>query len=298
MMNSVPKIGKDTAGATGQIAISVRNIDKKYGKVHAVKELSLDVERGEFFGFLGPNGAGKTTTIRIITASAKPGSGKVFINGSDIGRDPIKAKKDIGVVSQYINLDMELTCRENLRVHGMLHGMPGKKIRQRIDYLLDYIEMTDKKDVQVEHISGGMKRKLMIARALLHEPDILFLDEPTIGLDAHSKRKMWELMEKINTRKKTIFLTTHYIEEAEELCRRVGIINQGQLIATDSPRNLIEEVGEVTLDVFTDESYKSYFFASRKEALEAAADRKGKVLIRKTNLEDVFLAKTGRRVEN
>jgi ABC-2 type transport system ATP-binding protein len=280
------------------ISISIRNVVKKYGNLYAVKDISFDVKKGEFFGFLGPNGAGKTTIIRIITTSTKATSGQVLVNGYDITKEPIKAKKDIGVVSQYINIDMELTCRENLIVHAMLHRMKKKEASERIDFLLDYIEMTDKKNVLVEHISGGMKRKLMIARALLHEPDILFLDEPTIGLDAHSKRKLWELMSKINSENKTIFLTTHYIEEAEELCNRVGIIHEGQLIALDSPANLIKTVGSITLDVLENDMLKSYFFNSREQALAGASKNEGTVVIRETNLEDVFLNKTGRRVES
>ncbi len=281
-----------------KISISVKNISKKYGKLLAVNNLSFDVFKGELFGFLGPNGAGKTTTIRIITASSKADSGDVYINGYDLRKNSVNAKKNIGVVSQYINLDMELTCAENLLVHGILHGMRNKEILERTAFLLEYIEMSDKRNVLVEHISGGMKRKLMIARALLHNPSILFMDEPTIGLDAHSKRKLWELLIKINAEGKTIFLTTHYIEEAEELCSRVGILNKGNLIAVDSPLNLIKKIGKVSLDVFEEDEVKTYFFATRAEAIKEATNFKTKVLIRNTNLEDFFLEKTGRRVGN
>ncbi|MHB1252837.1 MAG: ABC transporter ATP-binding protein [Candidatus Humimicrobiaceae bacterium] len=281
-----------------KIAISLKNLYKKYGSLIALNNLTLDVLEGEFFGFLGPNGAGKTTAIRIITTATKPDSGQVYLNSFDISRNPIKAKNSMGVVSQYINLDMELTCRENLVVHGMLHKMKKRKVMERINYLLDYIEMTDKKNILVGKISGGMQRKLMIARALLHEPEILFLDEPTVGLDAHSKRKIWDLMVKINSENKTIFLTTHYIEEAEQLCNRVAIINRGNLIEIDTPGNLIEKVGVIALDVFDQDDYTTYFFNSREEALEAGSKMEGRIMVRETNLEDVFLNETGRRVKD
>ncbi|MDD5659304.1 MAG: ATP-binding cassette domain-containing protein [Actinomycetota bacterium] len=283
---------------TEKIAISLKSLYKKYGSLIALNNLTLNIFEGEFFGFLGPNGAGKTTAIRIITTATKSDSGQVFLNGFDISKNPIKAKNSIGVVSQYINLDMELTCKENLVVHGMLHNMKKKKVLERIDYLLDYIEMTDKINVLVGKISGGMQRKLMIARALLHEPEILFLDEPTVGLDAHSKRKIWDVMVKINSENKTIFLTTHYIEEAEQLCNRVAIINEGNLIEIGSPENLIKKVGAIALDVFNHDDYTTYFFGSREEALEAGSKMEGKIMVRETNLEDVFLNKTGRRVKD
>lgn len=283
---------------TEKIAISLKSLYKKYGSLIALNNLTLDIFEGEFFGFLGPNGAGKTTAIRIITTATKSDSGQVFLNGFDISKNPIKAKNSIGVVSQYINLDMELTCKENLVVHGMLHNMKKRKVLERIDYLLDYIEMTDKRNVLVGKLSGGMQRKLMIARALLHEPEILFLDEPTVGLDAHSKRKIWDIMVKINSENKTIFLTTHYIEEAEQLCNRVAIINKGNLIEIDTPRNLIEKVGVIALDVFNHDDYTTYFFGSRQKALEAGSKMEGKIMVRETNLEDVFLNKTGRRVKD
>lgn len=283
---------------TEKIAISLKSLYKKYGSLIALNNLTLNIFEGEFFGFLGPNGAGKTTAIRIITTATKSDSGQVFLNGFDISKNPIKAKNSIGVVSQYINLDMELTCKENLVVHGMLHNMKKKKVLERIDYLLDYIEMTDKINVLVGKISGGMQRKLMIARALLHEPEILFLDEPTVGLDAHSKRKIWDIMVKINSENKTIFLTTHYIEEAEQLCNRVAIINEGNLIEIGSPENLIKKVGAIALDVFNHDDYTTYFFGSREEALEAGSKMEGKIMVRETNLEDVFLNKTGRRVKD
>jgi len=281
-----------------EISVSVKKITKNYGEVKAVKDVSFDVLKGEIFGFLGPNGAGKTTTIRMITTATKPTSGTALINGFDVEKDPVNAKRTIGVVSQYINIDMELTTAENLIVHGMLYRMRKKAINSKVDELLDFIEMSDKKNIAVGKISGGMQRKLMIARALLHEPEILFLDEPTVGLDARSKRKIWDLLMKINSEERTIFLTTHYIEEAEELCDRVGIIDEGKLIALDTPKKLIKEVGETAVDIFTDDIFSTDFFTDRERALEAVKGIKDKIIIRKTNLEDVFLKKTGKRVEN
>ena len=284
--------------AVDEVSVSVKNLTKHYGKIKAVDNVSFNVLRGEIFGFLGPNGAGKTTTIRMITTATKPTSGTALINGFDVRKDPVNAKRTIGVVSQYINIDMELTSAENLIVHGMLYGMNKKAIYLRVDKLLNFIEMSDKKNIAAEKISGGMQRKLMIARALLHEPEILFLDETTVGLDAQSKRKIWDMLIRINSENKTIFLTTHYIEEAEELCDRVGIIDNGKLIALDSPENLIREVGKIALDIFAGDNYSTDFFSNREGALEAAKGIKDKVVIRRTNLEDVFLKKTGKRVES
>ncbi|MCD4669760.1 MAG: ATP-binding cassette domain-containing protein [Actinomycetia bacterium] len=281
-----------------KISVSVKKITKNYGEVKAVRDVSFNVMRGEVFGFLGPNGAGKTTTIRMITTATKPTSGTALINDFDVEKDPVNAKRTICVVSQYINIDMELTSAENLIVHGMLYHMRKKAINSKVDELLDFIEMSDKKNIAAGKISGGMQRKLMIARALLHEPEILFLDEPTVGLDARSKRKIWDLLMKINSEGRTIFLTTHYIEEAEELCDRVGIIDEGKLIALDTPKKLIKEVGETAVDIFTDDIFSTEFFADREGALETVKGIKDKVIIRKTNLEDVFLKKTGKRVES
>ena len=184
MIKKVYSSGK----AVDEVSVSVKNLTKNYGEVKAVNDVSFDIMRGEIFGFLGPNGAGKTTTIRMITTATKPTSGTALINGFDVRKDPVNAKRTIGVVSQYINIDMELTSAENLIVHGMLYGMNKKAIYLRVDELLNFIEMSDKKNIAAEKISGGMQRKLMIARALLHEPEILFLDETTVGLDAQSKR--------------------------------------------------------------------------------------------------------------
>ncbi len=280
-----------------EISVSVKNLTKHYGKIKAVDNVSFNVLRGEIFGFLGPNGAGKTTTIRMITTATNPTSGTALINDFDVSKDPVNAKRTICVVSQYVNIDMELTSGENLIVHGMLYRMRKKTIYSRVDELLDFIEMSDKRNIAAAKISGGMQRKLMIARALLHKPEILFLDEPTIGLDAQSKRKIWDMLVRINSENKTIFLTTHYIEEAEELCDRVGIIDNGKLIALNAPKNLIREVGEIALDIFAGNNYSTNFFSNREEALEAAKGIKDKVVIRRTNLEDVFLKKTGKRVE-
>lgn len=281
-------------------AIRTKELRKSYGAIEALAGLDLAVRSGEIYGFLGPNGAGKTTTIRILTGTTRPTSGAAAVAGVDVAKDPVAAKSHFGVVSQHVNLDPDLTVRENLELHGILHGMAKADRAERIAEMLEFAELSDRAGSLSKTLSGGMKRKLTIARALLHRPRILFLDEPTTGLDAASRRRSWDLVRSIRGEGVTVFLTTHYIEEAEALCDRVGIVDRGRLIDEGTPRELIEKLGPHAVDRMIDGRMESSYFGSREEALaflaEAGADGGHSASVRHTNLEDLFLRETGRKV--
>ncbi len=189
------------------------------------------METGEIFGIRVHNGAGKTTTIRIFITRTKLSSGSVHIKGFDVNREPSKAKAELGIVQQHISITRDLSVKENLELHGRLHRLPAQERKKRIDELLEYVDLTEHADQLIDQLSGGMKRRAMIARALLHRYRLLFLDEPRVGLDASARRRVWDLIRRMNGEGGTVSLTTHYIEEAEALCNRVGIIHTGRLIA-------------------------------------------------------------------
>ncbi|MGB9792340.1 MAG: ABC transporter ATP-binding protein [Thermacetogeniaceae bacterium] len=276
--------------------IEIRGLCKYYGQIKAVDGLDLTIKRGEVFGLLGPNGAGKTTTVRILTTLARPTAGEVYINGWKVSRRSVQVKKEIGVVPQHINLDQELSAWENLELHARLHRIPARERRARIQELLAFVELEERKDTPVEHFSGGMKRRLMIARALLHKPSVLFLDEPTVGLDPQVRRRIWDLIRRLNGQGITILLTTHYIEEAELLCHRVGIMNKGKLIALGTPAELKAKVGKVVVEVPNQTETEYHVFETREEALRYAGGLSHDVVIRESNLEDVFVELTGHKV--
>ena len=281
--------------------ILIENLTKIYGAIKAVDSLSLKVEPGEIFGFLGPNGAGKTTTIRILTTLTKPTSGRAWINGFEVTRQPYEVKKQFGVVQQHLSLDRELTVWEIMELHGRLHHIKSGERRRRIEELLEYVELCEHARRKVRDLSGGMKRKLMIARALLHRPRLLLLDEPTIGLDAETRRRIWQLIRRLNSEGTTIFLTTHYIEEAEALCHRVGIIHQGKLIALGQPLELRLRLGEFAVEVLFDGQVHYHYFQTREEAKAYVRNLPSEIkaiVVRESNLEDVFVELTGRKVED
>jgi ABC-2 type transport system ATP-binding protein len=223
--------------------IEIHDLWKRYGDVEAVKGISFAVQPGEVFGFLGPNGAGKTTTIRILATLLRPSSGRVRLAGHDVVREPTAVRRSIGIVFQDPSLDTRLTAELNLRFHAMLYGMPAERISRRIDEVLAMVELTDRKHASVMTFSGGMKRRLEIARGLLHAPRVLFLDEPTVGLDLQTRRRIWDYV--LDLRRLagvTVFMTTHYIEESER-CDRIAIIDHGQIVALDTPEALKQRVG-------------------------------------------------------
>lgn len=276
--------------------IRIENLNKTYKTVQALKDVNLEVKQGELFAFLGPNGAGKTTTIRILTGLTRLSSGTVSLNGFDVGNRSIESLRQCGLVPQSINLDRELSVFENLTIHGKLFRMDRQERNKRIDELLDYVEMGDRKETLVKNLSGGLKRRLMIARALLHSPSILFLDEPTVGLDAAIRRKIWALIRKIQQHGTTIFLTTHYIEEAEFLADRVAFLDKGSIVVVDTPEALMNQMGTWALDRLKEDDMETLYFNDRKEANDYIAAHKDSFTLRRVNLEDAFLALTGKKV--
>jgi ABC-2 type transport system ATP-binding protein len=231
--------------------IRVENLSKKFNGLTAVDSISFTIQQGEIFGFLGPNGAGKTTTINMLCTLLKPTSGKAQVGCCDTVKEPNRVRREIGIIFQDPSLDDRLTAEDNLRFHGYLYHMKKEVIDQQITKVLDLVELTDRRKHFVRKFSGGMKRRLEIARGLMHSPKILFLDEPTIGLDPQTRAHIWEYVIKMREETGlTIFLTTHYMQEAE-VCDRVAIIDHGQIIALDTPANLMEKNSEKTLeDVF------------------------------------------------
>ena len=276
--------------------IEIENLVKTFQGRSAVNGLTLSVNQGESFALLGPNGAGKTTTIRILTMLLRPTSGKVAIGGRHLPQEESAVKELIGVVPQHMNLDGDLTARENLQLHARLHHMDKQLAKSRIDELLGFVELEDRANDMVGAFSGGMKRRLMIARAVLHNPQILFLDEPTVGLDPQVRRRIWELIRRMHKDGLTLFLTTHYIEEAEQLCERVAIVDKGKLLTVEAPQTLCRRIGEFSVEWMGEERSESRYFATREAAVEYAAQIPYNAAIRRTNLEDVFVEMTGRKV--
>lgn len=277
----------------GSIA-EVRDLVVRFGDFTAVDGLSFDVKDGEVFGFLGPNGAGKTTTIRTITTIQRPTSGKVFIDGHDTSVDYLEARKLIGIAQQHIALDKDLTIRQNIKQHALLHKIPKSEMESRIEYAADLLGLQEYMDRKVESLSGGWKRKASIVCAIVHRPRLLLLDEPTAGLDTRSRHLLWDLVRDLNSRGTTILLTTHYIEEAESLCDRVAIINYGRLVAVGTVEELRDIIGRVAVEYQEDNRQTVRYFPTR-DAAKAYSATLGDIYfnIRRTTLEDVFLELTG-----
>ncbi len=275
--------------------IEVKDLVVKFGDFAAVDGISFDVKEGEIFGFLGPNGAGKTTSIRTITTIQKYVSGSIRIGDHDIKTDFIEARKMIGMSQQNISLDKDLTVRQNLKHHAIMHKIPSKDIDRLVKETADILELGDYLDKKVSELSGGWKRKASIICAIIHQPKILLLDEPTAGLDTRSRHMLWDLVGMLNSRGTTIFLTTHYIEEAESLCDRVAIIDRGKLVAIGTVDELRSRVGKFTVDTTYDDGKKrAEYFNNLQEAKDFSQTLGDKLYnIRRTSLEDVFLELTG-----
>ena len=231
----------------------VQDLKKKYGDFEAVRGISFRVSQGEIFGLLGPNGAGKTQSISMMTGLFPPTSGQVHICGLDLSQDTNAAKRKVGLVPQELALYPTLSARENLMFFGRIYGLRGKELRQRVSAMLEVVQLTDRADDAVEKYSGGMKRRVNIAAGLLHEPEILFLDEPTVGVDPQSRNAIFESVEALNRAGTSIVYTTHYMEEAERLCHRVAIIDEGKIIALDTPSGLIQSLGGGVIQVGLDD---------------------------------------------
>jgi len=223
--------------------IEAQGLVKRYGDVEAVRGLSFAIRRGEIFGFLGPNGASKTTTISMLSCLLEPTGGTATIAGYDVVKADQQVKRRIGLVPQELALYPTLSARDNLDFYGRIYGLRGRALRQRVDEVLEMVGLAGRASGAVETFSGGMKRRLNIAAGLLHRPEVLFLDEPTVGVDPQSRNAIFEHVERLNAAGMTILYTTHYMEEAERLCHRVAIIDQGRIIALDTPRKLITDLG-------------------------------------------------------
>ncbi|MDR3519463.1 MAG: ATP-binding cassette domain-containing protein [Candidatus Pacebacteria bacterium] len=229
--------------------IEVKNLTKKYGDFVAVNDVSFNVEDGEVFAFLGPNGAGKSTTIKMLTTLLRPTSGTVSLNDVDPVEEPEKARRTFGIVFQDPSLDDDLTAWENMDLHGVLYDISDEDRRKRIEELLNFVDLWDRKDSPVKEFSGGMKRRLEIARGLLHKPKILFLDEPTTGLDTQTRSLMWDRLEQLNkTDKMTIFLTTHQMEEADRIATRIAIMDHGKIMIIGTSEELKKKTNTNSLD--------------------------------------------------
>ena len=250
-------------------AIETKSLTKSFGDVIAVNDISFLVVSGEIFGFLGPNGAGKSTTMMILTTLLKPTSGQALISGFDVMTDAKKVRESIGYVQQETTVDEYLTGRENLILQAKLNHIPKNEINQRIDSILELIELTDKQHDSVVTYSGGMRKRLDIAGGLLHRPKVLFLDEPTVGLDIQTRRKIWKYLKKIHDEfEMTIFLTTHYMEEADQLCDRVGIIDGGKIQIIDSPKNMKNAMGNEVISIIIEDEENHDLFLSELQKME------------------------------
>ena len=224
--------------------IETRSLTKTFGKIQAVRGIDLKIEKGEIFGLLGPNGAGKTTTIGMLCTIIRPTSGQGILAGFDIAKHPTQVRRKVGIVFQDPTLDTILTGRENLQLHARLYGIPARMRGRWIAEMLELVDLTERADDLTKTYSGGMRRRLELARGLLHRPAVLFLDEPTLGLDPQTRARIWEYIRKMAKREETtVMLTTHYMEEAQQICNRIGIIDAGRIIALDTPQNMIDTLG-------------------------------------------------------
>ncbi|MFA5866751.1 MAG: ATP-binding cassette domain-containing protein [Actinomycetota bacterium] len=307
---------------TDSCMICATDLVKKFGEHTAVDGVSFDVYPGEIFGFLGPNGAGKTTTINMLCTLLKPTSGTATLNGFDIVKQHTDVRKSIGLVFQDPSLDSRLSAGENLKFHAMIYGLPTEVFKPRMAEVLDMVDLKDRVNDIVNTFSGGMKRRLEIARGLLHYPKMLFLDEPTLGLDPQTRNHIWEYIHTMKDREKmTIFLTTHYMEEAEH-CDRIAIIDNGKIVAVDTPDGLKSMVGGDSVTIQTEDNAKAAEFIGSNYRLEVVGDKNGlhfeveggaefvprlakeinvplkTITVNRPTLEDVFLKLTGKAIRD
>ncbi len=276
--------------------IEIKNLTKKFGDFTAVDHLNLTIETGEFFGLLGPNGAGKTTTISMLSTVLLPTEGEIRIDGELLGRRASAQKRKLAVVTQEYSMRQDMTMDEVMEYQGRLYYLPRNVIREKTDELLAFAGLTEYRKRVVRRLSGGMKRKLMVCRALMIEPEILLLDEPTAGMDALARRQMWNLLRQLNGKNLTIILTTHYMEEAESLCGRVALIEKGKLDMIDTPSAMIGNLGAFAVDEMTEKGLTSHFFKNRQDAITYLSQAGDQASFRNTTLEDVFVERVGRHL--
>ncbi|HVS66974.1 MAG TPA: ATP-binding cassette domain-containing protein [Mycobacteriales bacterium] len=307
------------AAQTGAAAVRVRGLVKRYGPIEAVRGIDLDVSPGEVFGFLGPNGAGKSTTIKMLCTLVTPTAGTAEVAGLDVIRQRTAVRRNIGLVFQETTLDEYLTAEQNLRFHAAIYGMPRRAVGPRVDSVLELVGLADRRAAPVRTFSGGMKRRLEIARGLLHSPRVLFLDEPTIGLDPESRQVLWQYVDELRRQEDiTVFLTTHYMDEAER-CDRIAIINHGTIVALGTPTELKAGVGHDRVRIVTADNAASAKKIASKLKVEAVPDGEAllvsvpdgegfvpklfdigisvqSVSVARPTLDDVFMAHAGRRI--
>jgi ABC-2 type transport system ATP-binding protein len=299
-------------------SIEVRNFSKKFGDFTAVDTISFDVEQGTIFAFLGPNGAGKSTTINTLCTILEKTEGILKINGNDVSRQKDLVRNDIGIVFQDSTMDGKLTVEENLKLHCDFYNVPKSEVNERIDFVLDLVDMKSRKKSPVDSLSGGMKRRAEIARGLVHFPKVLFLDEPTTGLDPQTRASVWDYIHKLQKQKNiTIFLTTHYMDEAE-ICNQVAIIDGGKIVAHDTPANLKKKYTKTTMKIVTnntdnlktfmtersikhivDNDLVTIYATSTKDVLDICSTFRETIEdieINKGTLNDVFIAITGKEI--
>ena len=234
---------------SSRFAVEARDVVKTFGEIKAVDHVSFAVKPGEIFAFLGPNGAGKSTTIKMLTTMLRPTSGKLYLAGHDVSKDQALARKSFGIVFQDPSLEEELTAYENMELHAVLYGVPSKEQHSRIQDLMKLVDLWERKDSMIKTYSGGMRRRLEIARGLLHHPKVLFLDEPTLGLDTQTRNIMWDYVKKLSQNEgMTIFFTTHYLDEAEEVAQRIAIIDHGKIVASGTSMQLCQQTKTKTLE--------------------------------------------------
>jgi ABC-2 type transport system ATP-binding protein len=282
-----------------EIIIDAQGLVKRFGSLTAVDHLDITVKKGEVYGFLGPNGAGKTTTVRMLTTVDLPDEGNISIDGYDTKTRFIDARRNIGMIQQHNSLDKDISVRENIFHHALMQNLSIKESKRRMEEMCSLMELDDYMDKVVAKLSGGWKKKVAIICSMIHEPDILFMDEPTTGLDTQSRNMLWKMIRKINARGTTVFLTTHYIFEADSLCDRVGIINKGKMIAEGTPEELKARVGRITMVVTDSQGNETQTYYDDREAAKKASLEVGgdcNISIRETNLEDVFLELTGGKI--
>ncbi|MBZ0157841.1 MAG: ABC transporter ATP-binding protein [Alphaproteobacteria bacterium] len=276
--------------------IRVRDLTKYYGSKCAVDSVSLDVERGTVYGLLGPNGAGKTTIIKMLTTLSRPTRGSIFFDSIDAVRQSEEIRRLIAVVPQDRNFDAELSVYENMLVYGMLHGVDG--LKRKIEESLAALGLSGERNTPAGALSGGTQKRLLIARTLLPGPEVLFMDEPSVGLDPQVRRDIWDIVRDIRAGGRTVFLTTHYMEEAESLCDKVGILSKGRLVIVDTPANLKESVGRYVVETgLPDGKRNRAICMSRQDAVAIAEAAGNGAVIRPSNLEDVFIKVTGEVIE-
>lgn len=276
--------------------IETKNLTKSFDSFTAVDNLNLKIESGEFFGLLGPNGAGKTTTISLLSTLLLPTKGEILIDGQTLTRSRPDLKRKISVITQEYSMRQDMNMDEIMEYQGRLYFMSKKEIRQRTEELLEFCDLLKFRNRSVRMISGGMKRKLMVCRALLTDPEILLLDEPTAGMDALSRRQMWNLLRRLNGKNLTILLTTHYMEEAQSLCGRVALMDHGRLEEINTPSGLIDSLGRYTVDETLLDGTKSHYFHHRQEAIDFLSGLTGQAALRETTLEDVFVERAGKHL--